>query len=172
MPRKQTPANPSADNADPKTYNEVVGRTHIRGIRLLESKFDMKPDALVHDPDDWQKGINFELGDVVVSDNGTLYGIVTFDLVCKKSRRYVLRSKCRYLVHYKVDGPCSQADGELFIARVGRLAVYPYFRSLVATLVAEAGITLPPLPVYSLAPRSLASAANLVATDKEKEITW
>lgn len=172
MPRKKVTAKPVAREVDATIYNDVVGRTRIRGIRLLESKFDMKPDALANDPDEWQKGINFELGEVVVSESGALYGIVTFELVCKQSRRHVLRTKCRYLIHYSVEGGCSQDDGELFVARVGRLAIYPYFRSLVASLVSEAGITLPPLPIYSLAPRSLASASNLVSAGKEKELTW
>ena len=170
MPRKKSASTPGERQVDAKIYNEVVARTRIRGIRLLESRFDMKPEAILHDPADWQKGISFEMSEVVVTESGLLYGIAAFDLVCKQSRRHVLRAKGRYLIHYQVDGGCSQQDGELFISRVGRLAIYPYFRSLVASLVSEAGITFPPLPVYSLAPRSLASASNLL--DNDKELTW
>ena len=170
MPHKKSVSKPGEREVDAKIYNDVVARTRIRGIRLLESHFDMKSEAILHDPADWQKGIGFEISEVVVTESGMLYGIATFDLVCKQSRRHVHRSKGRYLIHYQVDGGCSQQDGELFIGRVGRLAIYPYFRSLVASLVSEAGITFPPLPVYSLAPRSLASASNLF--DNGKELTW
>lgn len=172
MPRKKITTTKKPTEVDANSYNDVVGRTSIRGIRLLESKFEMKPDALVHTPEEWQKAINFELGDVVVSESGTIYGLVNFELVCKRSRRHVLRTRSRYLVQYRVNGGCSQDDAELFMARVGRLAVYPYFRSLVAKLVAEAGIMFPPLPVYSLAPRNLASVSDLVEIGKDKEITW
>ena len=161
MPHKDNKVRRKADDVDARSYNQVVSRTSIRSIRLLENKFEMKPDALELDPSDWHKSIDFQLREVVVTETGGLFGMVEFALICKQGRKHVLTNRCRYLVHYVVEGACSQTDGETFIDRVGRIAVYPYFRSTVATLVSEAGIQMPPLPVYSLAPRSLASAAKL-----------
>jgi len=168
MPRKYTKKPREADAVDANSYNKVVSRTRIRSIRLLESKFEIKPDAVALDPNEWRKSIDFKIGEVVVTEKGGLFGFVIFTLICKQGRKHVLTTRCQYLVHYVVEGECSQEAGETFIDRVGRLAVYPYFRSTVAALVSEAGIQMPPLPVYSLAPRSLASAAELESTDSDK----
>lgn len=163
MPRKQRTSQRDPQTVDASSYNAVVGRTEMRGIRLLESRFEIKPGALDVDPSAWRKVVNFELGEVVVTeDTGRLYGVLHYEVVCRHGRKRVLAATARYLATYQVSGECSQADGEVFVGRVGRVAVYPYFRSLVATLVADAGVHMPPLPVISLAPRPLASAARLV----------
>lgn len=161
MPRKEVivPRDPGV--VDPASYNSVVGRTEVKGIRLLDSRFEIKPEALGVDPSEWRKSVNFELGEVGVSSSGRLYGVLQFEVVCRQGRKRVLHAIGRYLATYHVNGECSEEDGETFISRVGRVAVYPYFRSLVATLVAEAGLQMPPLPMISLAPRSLGSAAEL-----------
>jgi preprotein translocase subunit SecB len=142
-------------------YNRVVKQTKIRSLRLLENRFEIKPEALVHSSEEWKKSVDFKIIDVSVKDPGGLYGIVEFSLICKEARRHVLSCRSKYLVHYTVDGGCDVEAGETFIDRVGRIAVYPYFRSTVASLTSEAGITMPPLPVISMAPRSLDSAASL-----------
>ena len=167
MPRK--PTNPPRDQnkINPATYNDVVGRTQIRSIRLLESKFEIKPDAIGVDPSEWRKAVEFELGDVVTSDQGGLYGVLHFTLTCRIGRKRIIQSAAKYLASYRVNGGCSQENGEVFIERVGRVAVYPYFRSLVASLVAEAGLQMPPLPMISLAPRSIGSAAQLITMSAE-----
>jgi preprotein translocase subunit SecB len=166
MPRKvTTPRDPG--QVDAASYNGVVARTQVLSIRLLESKFEIKPEAIGVEPSEWRKQVNFEIGEVVVTENGRLYGVVKFEVVCRHGRKRVLHTATRYLASYQVDGACSQEDGETFVARVGRIAVYPYFRSLVATLVADAGLQMPPLPIVSIAPRSLSSAAQLVGQDTE-----
>jgi preprotein translocase subunit SecB len=163
MPRKPVIPTPDIQKVDATSYNSVVGRTEMRGIRLLENRFEIKPEALEVDPSAWRKAVNFEIGEVVVTqDTGRLYGVLHYEVVCRHGRKRVLSATARYLVTYHVHGACSQGDGEVFIARVGRVAVYPYFRSLIATLVADAGVQMPPLPMMSLAPRPLASAAELV----------
>lgn len=168
MPRKHVTPSRDPQQVDARSYNAVVGRTEIRGIRLLESRFEIKPEALEVDPSAWRKTVNFEVGEVVVTqETGKLYGVLQYEVICRHGRKRILGATARYLVSYHVHGGCSQADGEVFVERVGRVAVYPYFRSLIATLVADAGVQMPPLPVISLAPRPLASAAELVELGQE-----
>lgn len=158
MPRKIVTATRNQSEVDAAAYNRVVARTEVRSIRLLESRFEIKPEVIGTDPSEWKKAVNFDLGEVVVSDGGRLYGLLTFEVICRHGRKRVLHASARYLASYHVDGDCSQADGETFVSRVGRVAVYPYFRSLFATFASEAGLQMPPLPMLSLAPRSLGSA--------------
>ncbi len=166
MPRKQVTSPRDPRQVDAGSYNAVVGRTEMRGIRLLNSRFEIKPDALEVEPSAWRKVVNFDLGEIVVAeDTGRLYGVLHYEVICRHGRKRLLSANASYLVTYHVNGQCSQADGEVFIGRVGRVAVYPYFRSLVATLVANAGLQMSPLPVISLAPRPLSSAAGLVEND-------
>ena len=68
---------------------------------------------------------------------------------------------CRYLLSYRVHGGCEAAIGELFVERVGKVVVCPYFRATVAQLTAQSAAQMPPLPIVSLAPRSVRSATEL-----------
>jgi hypothetical protein len=164
MPRKELKAPRDPRKVNPGTYNDVVGRTDMLGIRLLENRFEIKPEAVELDPSVWRKAVNFEVAEtVVVPETGRLYGMLQFELVCRHARKRIVYLSARYLVSYHVQGACTQEDGETFVGRVGRVAAYPYFRSLVASLISEAGLQMPPLPVMSLAPRSLASAADLAS---------
>jgi len=162
MPRKEIAPPRDPRDVNVASYNSVVGRTEMRGIRLLGSKFEIKPEAVEIDSSEWRKSVAYERGDVVITpDSGRLYGILQFEVVGRHGRKKVLHASGQYLLTYHVQGECPQEDGEVFIDRVGRVAAYPYFRSLVATLVSQAGLQMPPLPMISLAPRTLGSAADL-----------
>jgi hypothetical protein len=161
--------NPNDVDAD--AYNSVVGRTELRGIRLTESRFELKPDALQIDPSSWRYAMSNAIVEAFVDEeNGALHGFLQYEAIVRHRRKRILFASARYMVSYEVDGECPPELGALFIERVGRIAAYPYFRGLVASLVAQAGIVMPPLPVISFAPRSLASAANLQSiASKPKE---
>ena len=149
-------------SVDPKAYNQVVGRTTLGSIRLTECRFDMKPDALSNDPDTWRKQITADPVEVITDlETNRLYGIFVFELSCRHKRKKVLTCSARFFVSFKVEGAFEAAVGELFVQRVGKVMAYPYFRSTVAQLVAQAAIDLPPLPMLSLQPRSVNSAAEL-----------
>jgi hypothetical protein len=126
---------------DPQTYNSIVARAHLRSIRMTASHFDMKPEALDLDPDAWRNNVSVS--------------------VLERFLEAVLSASATYLVSYRVEGECNQAACELFVERVGKIATYPYFRSLVSSLTSQAGLVMRPLPVLSFAPRSIESAANL-----------
>lgn len=151
--------------ADPSAYNSVVGRTTLTNIRLTDTKFEVKAEALASDPLTWRKEIRREPVDVFVEpDSGKLFGTFLFELICRHKRKRVFTCATRYLVSYRVQGGCEPDVGQLFVERVGPLVVYPYFRSTVAHLAAQAGMQMPPLPIISLAPRSVRSAAELEET--------
>lgn len=147
---------------DPHTYNSIVARAHLRTIRLTASRFEMKPEALDLDPDAWRNNVTAGvLESFLEPESGSLYGVFGFEVVCRQGRKRVLSTNATYLVSYKIQGECDQAACELFVERVGKLATYPYFRGLVASLTSQAGLVMRPLPVLSFAPRSIESAANL-----------
>lgn len=150
------------NSVDPKAYNQVVGRTTLGSIRLTESRFDIKPDALGSDPDTWRKQITADPLEVITDTEGNrLYGVFVFELSCRHRRKKVLTCSAKFFVSFKVEGSFEAAVGELFVQRVGKVMAYPYFRSTVAQLVSQAAINLPPLPMLSLQPRSVKSAAEL-----------
>ena len=148
--------------ADAKAYNSVVGRTTLTNIRLTDSKFEVKAEALATDPLTWRKEIKREVTDVFVDpDSGRLFGTFLFELICRHKRKRAFTCSSRYLISYRVEGGCEQDIGQLFVERVGPVVIYPYFRSTVAHLAAQAGVQFPPLPIISVAPRSVKSAAEL-----------
>lgn len=147
--------------ADATAFNSVTGRTVLRGIRLTDTRFDMKPDALVTDGV-WQNAMRGESIETFSEpDTGRLYGIFLFEVVCRQRRKRVLSVTAHYVVSYQVAGPFDEEIGALFVERVGRVAAYPYFRALVANLVSQAGMQMPPLPIISAAPRNVTSAKDL-----------
>lgn len=148
--------------ADAAKYNDVVGRTVLRGIRLTDTRFDVKPDISGLDPSTWTNALRGEsLETFCDPESGRLYGVFLFEVVCRHKRKRVLSVTAHYLVTYQVTGIFDDEIGTLFVERVGRVAAYPYFRALVASLTSQAAMQLPPLPIISAAPRSVNSAKDL-----------
>jgi hypothetical protein len=161
-----------AHSVDAASYNALVGRATLTNIRLTEAKFDIRPDALSTEPDTWRKEIRAEPVEVFAdAETGKLYGSFLFELICRHRRKKVMSCSARYLVSYRVHGGCEPAIGELFVERVGKVVVYPYFRATVAQLTAQSAVQMPPLPIISLAPRSVKSATELEDTHPLKGLS-
>lgn len=151
-----------ANAVDPAAYNALVGRAVLTNIRLSETRYDIKPDALSTDPATWRKEVRAEPVEVFADEeSGRLLGSFLFELTCRHRRRKILFCSARYLVSYRVHGGCEPEIGALFVERVGKVVVYPYFRATVAQLTAQSAVQMPPLPIISLAPRNVKSAAEL-----------
>lgn len=137
------------------TYNKMVGQTRLRGIWMTESRLEMKPAAL--DPDDGQlkHAMRVAREEAVIDADGILYGFIDFEVTARRKRQRMIRISARYFVSYEVEGGCDQRTADLFIDRVGRLAAYPYFRALTASLAGQAGVAIPPLPILSFQPRNI-----------------
>lgn len=146
--------------ADDKAYNGMTGRTTLRGIWVTESRFDMKPQALDIGDSPLKYEIRTNVDEVVIDEEGVMYGFIRFEVAARQKRQRVIHVSAKYVASYVVQGGCTQQQGDLFMERVGRLAAYPYFRALSASLVAQAGANLPPLPMMSFAPRNIDFAGD------------
>lgn len=147
---------------DAAVYNELVSRAHLRSIRLTGSKFDLKPEGILLDPDAWRNNIATGLADAFIEpESGSLYGIFSFEVVCRQSRKKVLTVSATYLTNYRIEGGSDETAYMLFLERVGKIATYPYFRALFATLTSQAGLLMQPLPIMGVAPRSIESASDM-----------
>lgn len=147
---------------DPKAYNDLVARAVLKSIRLTESNFDLKDEALEVHPDQWRKDISTEVSQIVTDEEQQLIaGFFSYEIVCRHRRKKVVSAQGVYRVTFRLQGTYDTDAAALFLERVGPVAAYPYFRSLVANLTSQAGIQFPPLPIISLAPRTIASAKDL-----------
>lgn len=156
------PAKARKQRGGASQYNDFVGRTVLRSIRLIESRFEMKPEALGIPTSAWRNSLSQQPGDAFIDEeSGIFNGFIRFEMIARHRRKRIVTALAQYMVSYQVTGACDQALADMFVERVGRIASYPYYRVLVATLVSQAGIVMQPLPMISVAPRSLASARDL-----------
>lgn len=139
---------------DPKSYNQVVSHATIADVRLVATKFDLKPDVDIATNPTWQFRLSDQLEDWTCdNEKGELSGIFTYTASCVDGRKKLLTITGRYISIYRLSDLCDEEAGRQFLARVGRFAAYPYFRSIFATLTQQSGMLLPPLPVISDGPR-------------------
>lgn len=151
---------------DPAQFNKVVSHATIREIRLVGTKFDLKPDAVELTGRVWSFNLSDRLEDWTCdNEKGELTGLYGYTASCLEGRRRLLSVTCRYLSTYRLSDLCDEEAGRQFLARVGRFAAYPYFRSVFATLTQQSGVMLPPLPVISDGPRWVNSPAEVAARE-------
>lgn len=140
--------------ADAEKYNQVVSHATIRDIRLVGSKFDLKPDAVEANDRVWSFSLSDQLEDWTCdNEKGTLSGLYSYTASCVEGRRKLITVTGRYLSTYNLSNLCDEDAGRKFLARVGRFSAYPYFRAMFASLTQQSGVMLPPLPVISDGPR-------------------
>ena len=158
---------------DPEKYNRVVSHATISDIRLVGSKFDLKPEAVEANDRVWSFSLVDQLEDWTCdNEKGKLTGLYSYTASCVEGRRKLITVTGRYLSTYRLSDLCDKDAGHQFLARVGRFAAYPYFRAMFASLTQQSGVMLPPLPVISDGPRwvnSPAAVEKLAAADKPKE---
>lgn len=165
----ETPA-----KVDPKSYNKVVSHATIADVRLVATKFDLKPDSDFAANSTWQFKLSDQLEDWTCdNEKGELSGIFTYTASCVDGRKKLLTITGRYISIYRLSDLCDEEAGRQFLARVGRFSAYPYFRSIFATLTQQSGMLLPPLPVISDGPRwvnSPSSAEGARAAEKKGRV--
>ncbi len=146
---------------DAKVYNKAVGNAVLRGIWMTESRFDMGPQALDTDSEQaTSHTLRTHEPAVSIDQVGTITGFIRFEASSRRRRKRVLHVSAKYFLSYRIEGGCDQRTAELFMDRVGKLAAYPYFRALVASLAAQAGAQVPTLPILSFQPRNINYADN------------
>ncbi|GHH16163.1 hypothetical protein GCM10008023_19850 [Sphingomonas glacialis] len=150
MPEK----NIATEKVAPEHFNQVVAHATIRDIRLIGTKFDMKPEAIEAAREIWAFQVSDDLDDWSCdNEKGTLSGTFSYTAACVVGRKKILSVTCRYLAIYRLSDICNEDAGKQFLARVGRFSAYPYFRAIFATLTQQSGMVLPPLPVIHDGPR-------------------
>ena len=146
---------------DPTAYNRIVSHATIRDIRLIGTKFDLKPEAVELADQVWEFKLSDRLDEWTCdNEKARLTGLYIYTASCMQGRNKLLTVECRYLSAYTLSDQCDAEASKEFLTRVGRFAAYPYFRSVFASLTQQSGIMLPPLPVISDGPRWVNSPAN------------
>lgn len=139
---------------DPTEYNRLVAHAKVQAIRLVNSRYDIKPAALSGSREDWVYNVSNRLLDWHCDDDALiLSGTWEYTATCVDGRRKLLTVTAKYLVTYRLSAECDADAGRQFLERVGRFAAYPYFRSTFAILTQQSGIVLHPLPIISEQPR-------------------
>ena len=133
-----TKVDSSGPKLDPAEYNRLVARAKVQTIRLINSRYDMKPAALSGDREDWVYNVSYRLLDWHCdSDDLVLSGTWEYTATCIDGKRKLLKVTCKYLLAYRLSAPCDEEAGRQFLERVGRFAAYPYFRSTFAILTQQ-----------------------------------
>ena len=140
---------------DSEVYDALAERATLRGIWMTESRFDMSPQAVEFETGPLTHSLRQHPIEAAVEPSGVIHGFIRFEAVSRRERRRVIHVIARYFVSYRVEGGCDQDLAELFVDRVGKLAAYPYFRALVGSLTAQAGVQVPALPILSFRPRNI-----------------
>lgn len=147
-------ANTDQPKPDPAEYNRLVAHAKVQTIRLINSRYDVKPAALSGNRDDWDYNVSYRLLDWHCDAEAlVLSGTWEYTATCILGRRKLLTVTAKYLVGYRLSDVCDADAGRHFLERVGRFAAYPYFRSTFAVLTQQSGIVLHPLPIISEQPR-------------------
>lgn len=135
-------------------YNDVAHRAALRGINLLNNSYDFDPVPGV-DIEKWRLGYGVSVKSCKYSrDEGFVSAIIRYTMTAKYGRKKIVNCCSEFGVFYEVGLVENPSAAEAFCNNVGVFAAYPYFRSLVSSLVWNSGIELPPLP-------SIASTAHI-----------
>lgn len=146
--------NAEQQKLDPVEYNRLVSHAKVQTIRLINTRYDMKPAALSGTREDWDYSVSYSLLDSHCDNEAlVLSGTWEYSATCIQGKRKLLTVVAKYLVGYRLSDVCDPDAGRAFLERVSKFAAYPYFRSTFATLTQQSGIMLHPLPVISEQPR-------------------
>jgi len=129
-------------------YNKVVSGSHLVGIQLVKSSFDVEADLY----EDGNRKLNFDRefqGYAFDKEERSVAGWFKFEVTVKKGRKSVLKGSAIYMVIYGLEFDADEDAAITFCERIGVFAAFPYFRAHVAHLAWEANAPLPPLPTIA-----------------------
>lgn len=126
----------------------LIHTVDLVDVRLVESQFKMRPQALQVDQSKWKFGYACQAGETVFTpDTGRLSGWVHATAYAKEGKAKVISLNAKYLILYQINGQSDEDTAKRFMDAVGGVSVYAYFRSLFADLTSQGGVRVPPLPV-------------------------
>lgn len=156
---------------DAKAYNEVVAKARLVDLRLVSSRSSVMAEALDGDRSGWEMKAGDELVDwKFEEEKGRLWARISFRAECLDGEDKPIIVEGDYLVVYGVDGEVDTKSANLFVARVARFACYPYFRTLFASLIGQASIVLPPLPVLKEPARQIPKTQMKASETRKTEV--
>lgn len=135
-------------------YRKAFNSAELVSIVLVELRFvndgsaylaALKSDEATHAFDGYSRPPNFSEGTLVAEFAWSV--TVTVSGKNKVSSTKVVEILAKYEAIYAFASDVVPEAAAAFAYRVGKLATFPYFRSLAATLGAAAGLPLPVLPV-------------------------
>lgn len=139
---------------DVTEYNGLVRDAELMDIRLIDLKFNVKPQyfSALRDENEGKRRLDRAFDGFMSEifhqiDIESLGGQFDWSTEVKIGRKRLLKIEARYLVMYGNVPAVSDGVKEKYIQRVGKFATYPYFRSLVSQLGWESKTELPIMPV-------------------------
>ena len=154
MDKAMSPGKPEDRKLNPAEYNRLVSHARVQSIRLINTRYDIRPVALSADRDDWKYEVSNRLLDWNCNNDSLLLsGTWEYTASCNLKRKQILKLVAKFLVTYRLSDRCDAEAGRQFIERVARFTAYPYFRGTFAMLTQQSGIALHPLPIISEPPR-------------------
>lgn len=134
---------------DAEVYKEVSCSAALQEIRLVSSKFAVKPELFLPDDDVGSPKSLFSGGTSGVTideDEGFVAGHYHWEAKVKFGRKTGLKLQTDYVLIYSGIGGLDTDHINMYFNKIGRFSTYPYFRSHFSNHVSEAGLMLPPLP--------------------------
>jgi hypothetical protein len=147
-------------------YDKVAAQAQLLDIRLVSSKFSVKPRYYIVTEGDSEKdkaslkrGFTWNHSPILF-EGGSLVGFFAWSVSVKKGNMKLLSAEATYYIGY-TDVPDVEEEPALaFLARVGRIATYPYFRNYVAQMSWAAQAELPIMPVLRDIPTGRAASSQ------------
>lgn len=141
-------------------YNAVAMSARLRAINLLNSHYDFSP-ASGAPVSDWKFGYGVKVNSCKYDEEkGWVAAVIRYSMSAKHGRKKIINCHADFGVFYSVGEVSNAEAAEGFCNNVGTFAAYPYFRALVANLVWNSGLDIPPMP-------AIASTAHIPRASKE-----
>src|SRR5512139_525307 len=95
--------NAEQQKPDPAAYNRLVAHAKVQTIRLINSRYDMKPAALSGTREHWDYNVSYRLLDWHCDSEAlVLSGTWEYTATCIQGRRKLLTVTAKYLVGYRL----------------------------------------------------------------------
>lgn len=135
-------------------YSKVVKSAALRDIRLLSSSFVVEEEYFEGreqgDTEDEKLSFAYGCERPMVSydaEDGGLIGQFEWNANAKREDTVVLKISGTYVIVYDCDEGLDDDATRRFVERVGRFAIFPYFRNLVGVYSTASAIEVPILPI-------------------------
>lgn len=136
------------EEVDDDLLRAVVSSATLQEVRLVSSSFDIKPEYFADEDQNLSLSFDGQMASVQYKQGvGIAAGSFLWSAYVKKGNKQLCKVKSQYMVVYTVNENSDDGAVHKFIKSIGRFAIFPYFRALVAQYSAASSANLPVLPV-------------------------